>query len=84
MYIEVVLTYSALDTGPLFTKRTDVLPPNLVKCRSREIGCYNNRTALKFNRHLGNAPVEVPVQFQSDRKSLYPNLAASKPHETLR
>ena len=25
--------------GPRFTKRTDVLPPNLVKSRSREIAC---------------------------------------------
>ena len=40
--------------GPLFTKRQDVLPPNLVKFRSREIGCCNGRIALKFDRHLGS------------------------------
>ena len=38
--------------GPLFTKRTDVLPPNL-KSRSCEFGCYNDRIALKFDRPLG-------------------------------
>ena len=40
-------------TMPLFTKRTIVLPQNPVKSRSRKIGCYNDRIALKFNRHLG-------------------------------
>ena len=38
---------------PLFTKRTDALPPNLVKHRSREIRCYNDRIALKIDRNLG-------------------------------
>ena len=32
-----------------------ILPPNLVKSRSREIGCYNNHIALKFDRHFGSA-----------------------------
>ena len=41
--------------GPLFTKRTDVFPPNLVKSRCREIGCYNDRIALPFDKHLGSA-----------------------------
>ena len=35
--------------GPLFTKRTGVLPPNLVKSRSRVIGCYIYLIALKFD-----------------------------------
>ena len=35
-------------SGPLFTKRTGVLPPNLVKSRSREFGSYDDRIALKF------------------------------------
>ena len=46
--------------GPLFTKWTGVLPQNLVKSRSREIGCYNDSIALKFDRHLDSAAVEVP------------------------
>ena len=43
--------------GPprLFTKRYDVLPPNLAKSRSLKIGCYNDRIALKFDRHLGRS-----------------------------
>ena len=69
--------------GPLFTKRYDVLPPNLVKSRSREIGCYNDRIALKFDRHLGSAAAEMPVKFQSNWKSQNPNLAASRLHEIL-
>ena len=34
----------------LFTKRTDLLPSNLVKTRSGEIGCYNDHIGVKFNR----------------------------------
>ena len=35
--------------GPLFTKRTDVLPQTLAKSRSREIGCYDDHIALLWN-----------------------------------
>ena len=42
------------------------LIPNLVKSRSREIGCYNDRIALKFDRHLGSGAAEVPVKFHSN------------------
>ena len=41
----------------------DVLPPNLVKTRSSEIGCFDNRIALKFGRYLGNHAAEVHVKF---------------------
>ena len=68
-------------SGPLFTKRTDVLPQDLVKSRTREIGYYNDRIAFKFDRHIERAVVEEPVKFQSDWKSLNPNLAASRLHE---
>ena len=51
--------------GPLFTTRTGVLPLNPMKSRSTEIGCYNDRIALKFDRHLSNAAVVVPVKFVS-------------------
>ena len=37
-----------LDSGSLLTKRYDVLSPNLVRSRSRSIGCYNDRIALKL------------------------------------
>ena len=69
---------------PLFTKRTDVLRQDLMKSPSREIGCYNDRIALKFDMHLGSAAAEVPVKLHSDWKSLIPNLAASRLHEVLR
>ena len=36
------------------------------KARNREIGCHDDRTALKFDRHLCNIAAEVPVIFQSD------------------
>ena len=57
---------SVKSPGPLFNKRKDVLQPNLVKSRSREIWCYKDHIALKFDRHIGSAAVEVPVEFQSD------------------
>ena len=75
---------SLSDSGPLFTNRTDVLPHDLVKSRSHEIGCYNDRIGMKSDRHLGSAVAEIPFTFQSDRKSLNPKLAASRLHEILR
>ena len=51
--------------------------------RSREIGCYKDRIALKFNRHLGSSAAELPVKFQSDGTSLNRNLAASRLREIL-
>ena len=65
-------------TWLLFTKWTDVLLSNLVKSRSREIGCYNDYIVLIFGRLLGSAAAEVHVKFQSDWRSLNPNLAASR------
>ena len=44
---------------PLFIEWTDVLPHDLVKCRSRGIGCYNDRIALKFDEHLGSAAAKL-------------------------
>ena len=43
--------------GPwaLFTEWLNVLPPNFLKVRSRKIACYDDRIALKFDRHLGSA-----------------------------
>ena len=69
---------------PNFNGKTDALPQDFVKSRSRETGCYNDRIALEFDRHLGSATAEVPVKFQSDWKSLNPNLTASRLHEILR
>ena len=63
---------------PLFTKRSDVLPLNIVKFRSREVECYNDYNALKFDWHLGSSADDVPVKFQSDQKSQHPNPAASR------
>ena len=70
--------------GPLFTKRQDALPPNFVKSRSRAIGCYSDRIALKFDRYLGSAAAEMLVKFQSDWKILNPNLAAPRFRKILR
>ena len=39
---------------------------------------------MKFDSDLGSAAAVVPVKFQSDWKSLNPNLAASGLHEILR
>ena len=48
--------------GPLFIKRMDALPPNIVKSRSRWTEFYNNRFALKFDRHLGSVAAEGACQ----------------------
>ena len=56
---------TAISSGLLFTKRKDVVPQDLVKSRSRGIGCYNHRIALKFDRHLDNTAVDVPVNFRA-------------------
>ena len=40
--------------GPLFIKRYDVLPPNLVKSRSRDIGCCHGRIAPKLLNKTGS------------------------------
>ena len=63
-----------LTTGPLFTKRTDVLPQDLVKSRSRVDTFW---IALKFDRHIDRSAVEMPVKCQSDKISITPNLVAS-------
>ena len=64
-----VLTYRLVTSGPLLTEQYDVLQPNLVKSRRREIGCYNDRIAIQFYRHFGSAAAELPVTFQRDWKS---------------
>ena len=68
----------------LFTKRLDVLQPNLVKSRIHEIGCYHNIIALKLCRHFDSPVTDVPVKCQSDWESLNPKLAASRLHEIMR
>ena len=39
--------------GALFTKRQDLLPPDLVKSRCGDIVFYKSRVALKLYRRLG-------------------------------
>ena len=53
-------------------------------CRSRETRCNKDGIALEYDRYLRSAAAEAPVKFQSDWKSLNPNLAASRLHEILR
>ena len=57
---------SSPSPGPLFTRRTDVLPQDLVKSRRREIRVQTFPIALKFDRHLGSSAAKLPVKFQSD------------------
>ena len=44
--------------------------------------CYNDHIILEFDRHLGSTAAEGPVKFQSNWKSLNPNLLALRFHET--
>ena len=69
---------------PLFTKRMDILPLNLVKHRNSEIVCYTDGIALQFDRHLGSTAANVPVKCQSNWKILNPSLAALRLDEILR
>ena len=66
--------------GPLFTKRTTFYR----KISCREIVCYNDRIALKVDRHFGTTASEVAVKFRSDLKVLNRYIAASRLHEILR
>ena len=90
MFISMLLTgkHYTLDNfsnpGPLFTKRTDVLPQDLAKSRSRDIWAYPFQIALKFERYLGNSTAEMPVKFMSDIIIMTFNFAASIFHENLR
>ena len=57
-------------SGPLFSTLQDVLAPNLVKSRSREIPC----SSVISLWHLTDiSAAQLPVKCQSDLKSLNPN-----------
>ena len=70
-----------LHAGPLFTKRTDILPHDLVKSQGREIRVQTFQIALKFDWNFGSSAAEMLVKFQSDTIFMTPNLAASGLHE---
>ena len=69
--------------GPPFTKQPEVLLQDLVKARRPYFGCYSDRIGVKFGRYLGSAAAKMLIRLQSNRKSLNPNLEASKPNEIL-
>ena len=86
LFIPILGIYSL--SGKTSYRRVNRCPgsvrTNLVRPQSGEIGCYNYRIALKFDRHFNSATAALPVKFQSVWKSLNPNLAASRLHEILR
>ena len=51
--------WGILFSGPWFTKRTDVLPQDLVKSRSREIPVQTYLIALEFDKHLVSDAAET-------------------------
>ena len=67
--------------GPLFTKRTDVLPQDLMKSRNREIRIQTFPIALKFDKHIGSSAAEMPVKLQSDTTIMSCNLATPRLYE---
>ena len=75
--LDHIIRISHNPSGPLFTKRTDVLPEDLAKSRTREIRVETFPITLKFDRHLGSGAAEMAVKFQSDTIIITPNLAAS-------
>ena len=48
------------DSGPIFTKRSDVLPQDIV-LRSPEIRVYTILIGLKFDRRLSSSAASVTV-----------------------
>ena len=52
-------------------------------CQIRFLGLYSLSGKISFDGHLGSAAAEVSVKFESDWKSLNPNLAASILDEIL-
>ena len=40
------------------------------KCRSREIGCNNDRIALNFNRCIGSIAADASVKYQIDKTNI--------------
>ena len=60
----------ALSSGPLFIKRTDVISQDLVKSRSRKIGCYNIRIAVKFDSSSGEGKARFQLNLNCDGKTV--------------
>ena len=60
------------DAGPLLTKRTDVLPQDLMKSRRREIRVETCPIALLFDRQLGCSVAEMPVKSRAIRSLWHP------------
>ena len=80
--VNEILSQCLLDHDPLRSK-TLYLQISL----SLEVAILDVIIILLFrhlDRHLGSAAAEVPAKFQSDWKSLNPNLGASSLHEFLR
>ena len=68
----------AEDSGPLFTKRRDVLLPNLVKTCKIDIEIFP--IVLKFDRLFSSCGAKMPVILQSDTITLTSKLVASSLH----
>ena len=69
--------------GPIF-KRADILPPNFVKFLSHEIGYYDDRMSLTFDRQASRQLYcrnACPISKRF--KSVKPKLAASSLQEIL-
>ena len=62
----------------LFTKQDAVLPLDLVKFRSREIGCQSDYIGLRIDKYFGNKIVEESVKFQRDTTILNAYLKTSR------
>ena len=70
--------------GYSYPKRTDVLPQDLVKSRSRDIRVKTFAIALLFDRYTGNIATDLPAKFQNDMIITTSNLAAPRLHGILR
>ena len=57
-------------SGSLFTEQMDVLPQDLVKSQNLNIRAQTFPIALKFDRHINNRAVEMPVKLPVKIQSL--------------
>ena len=67
--------------GPLFTKLTGIVPPNLVNSRSRVNECCNDHIALKFDKHLESAAAEEKFKPESRGFETSRDLAVGRPSD---
>ena len=84
LWIKLLQSVVYLRQGTQGTKRTDALPQDLVKSRSRAIGVFGSSNRSEIGRHLGSHIAEMLGKFQSDAIIIAFDLATSGLREIWR